>query len=159
MEIQYGAPGCTLGATTNVVSNKPYTLSGLDPATTYAWYVRAVCGGALGNSGWVGPATFTTILENDEPSSAIRLTVDQPCPGVNAFSNTGATTFPGEFNPTAGNGGYWGTSISNTVWFKFTAPPSGSVKITSDISPLGSGIDTRWPFTTATTPRASTNSW
>ncbi len=143
-EIQYGAPGFTLGAGTIVsVSNKPYTLLGLNPATTYAWYVRANCGGALGNSGWVGPSSFTTILENDEPSGAIELTVDQPCPGVNAFTNTGATTFPGEFNPTTGNGGYWNTGISNTVWFKFTAPSSGSVKITSDISPLGTLNDTQ----------------
>ncbi|MBK7938426.1 MAG: fibronectin type III domain-containing protein [Lewinellaceae bacterium] len=143
-EIQYGLAGFTFGSGTIAgVSAKPYTLMGLNGNTAYDYYVRAICGGGLGNSGWVGPLTFYTELDNDNPSGAIELFVDQPCPGVNAFSNVGAGTFSGEFSPTVGNGGYWNTGINNTVWFKFSAPSSGAVKVTTDIAPLGSLDDTQ----------------
>ncbi|HLU51093.1 MAG TPA: T9SS type A sorting domain-containing protein, partial [Flavobacteriaceae bacterium] len=37
----------------------PYLLEGLDPDTTYDFYVQSICGGA-GNSDWTGPFTFET---------------------------------------------------------------------------------------------------
>jgi len=143
-EIQYGLENFTLGnGTTLSVNMKPYTLNGLSSGTTYDFYVRALCGGGLGNSTWVGPNTFTTTLTNDLSSGAIELIVDAACPGAHVYSNVGSGTSSGEFSPSTSNGGYWNTGISNTVWFKFAAPPSGSVKITTDIDPLGSLDDTQ----------------
>jgi len=143
-QVQYGLQGFSLGAGTTVTVNaKPYTLNGLTGGTIYDYYVRAVCGGSNGNSQWVGPLTFSTSLVNDASSGAITLTVDQACPGSNIYTNFGATTTGGEFNPTTANGGYWATGISNTVWFKFTAPASGTVQITTDISPIGTLDDTQ----------------
>lgn len=58
--VQYGAPGFTLGTGTIVpVTSHPYTLNGLTAGTGYAFYVQADCGGA-GTSTWVGPITFST---------------------------------------------------------------------------------------------------
>ena len=47
------------GTPTYTGMTNPYSVSGLDEATTYKWYVRASCGGGL-YSTWVGPNTFTT---------------------------------------------------------------------------------------------------
>lgn len=142
-DVQYGATGFALGTgiTVNTSSN-PYTLTGLVQGTVYDFYVRAACGGGLGNSGWVGPVTFSTPFANDLSTSAVELIVNQLCNG-NIYSNEGATTTASEFSPSTGNGGYWNTGISNTVWFKFLAPSSGTVHITTDISPLGTLEDTQ----------------
>ena len=43
------------------VSN-PYTLTGLELATTYSVEVKTVCGGSNGESDWTSPKTFTTDL-------------------------------------------------------------------------------------------------
>ena len=40
------------------VTSNPYTYGGLNPITSYDWYVRADCGGS--QSTWTGPNTFTT---------------------------------------------------------------------------------------------------
>ena len=46
------------GTPTHLGVTNPFSASGLTPATTYTWYVRADCGGTY--SDWVGPNTFTT---------------------------------------------------------------------------------------------------
>ncbi len=143
-DIQYGLSGFVLGSGTTIqVTSKPYTLGGLAVGTVYAYYVRATCGGASGNSTWVGPKVFSTPFQNDLVANAVQIVVNAACPGTNVYSNAGATTSAGEFSPSVANGGYWDTGISNTVWFKFTAPASGSVKVTTDINPLGSLTDTQ----------------
>lgn len=143
-DVQYGTQGFSLGSgTTEHASSKPHTIGGLTSLTTYDVYVRSTCGGALGNSTWVGPYTFTSPLANDLSSGAIEIFVDQNCPGTNIYTNTGSTVSSGEFSPSSANGGYWDTNANNTVWFKFTAPSSGSVKITTDIAPLGTLSDTQ----------------
>lgn len=58
--IEWGVSGFTLGTgNTEVVTENPYLLEGLDPDTTYDFYVQSICGGA-GNSDWTGPFTFET---------------------------------------------------------------------------------------------------
>ena len=142
-EIQYGLQDFSLGSGTTVSTMvKPHTLSGLNGSTDDDVYVRSVCGGVNGNSTWVGPLTFTTLVGNDLSTDAILLVVDQACPGTNIYSNAGATG-TGEFSPSVANGGYWDTNASNSVWFKFEAPASGSVRVSTDISPLGSLTDTQ----------------
>lgn len=58
--IEYGAPGFTLGSGTlvNGVSN-PHNQTGLTSETTYEYYVQADCGGG-DQSAWAGPFEFTT---------------------------------------------------------------------------------------------------
>ncbi len=151
--VEYGSSGFTLGSGTAVtVSSKPYVLGGLTTGTVYAFYVRAACGGAQGNSTWVGPRTFSTPFQNDLSSGAVNLIVNAACPGTNIYSNEGATLSSGEFSPSTANGGYWITAANNTVWFKFTAPTSGTVKITTDISPLGTLDDTQIALYTTGSP-------
>ncbi len=141
-EIQWGLLGFTLGSGTTVtVTAKPYTLSGLATGTAYAYYVRSTCGGASGNSTWVGPFVFNTPFANDLSSGAIQLIVNAACPASNFYTNVGSSISAGEFSPTTSNGGDWFTGISNTVWFWFNAPSSGTVNITTDFAPQGSNDD------------------
>lgn len=68
-QIEWGATGFSLGTGTQVnVSAKPYTLSGLSPATAYDWYVRTDCGGGEFST-WTGPNTFTTQSSCTSPSA------------------------------------------------------------------------------------------
>lgn len=57
--VEYGAPGFTLGTGTlvNTTAN-PLVLEGLASSTSYSVYVQAIC--ADGLSSWGGPAAFTT---------------------------------------------------------------------------------------------------
>lgn len=60
-EVQWGSTGFVLGSGTIVtgLTANSYALSGLTPATTYQFYVRANCGTSE-QSPWAGPFTFTT---------------------------------------------------------------------------------------------------
>ena len=59
-EVEYGAPGFTLGTGTTVsATTNPYTLSSLSVNTSYEYYVRAVCG-LNDSSAWHGPLEFIT---------------------------------------------------------------------------------------------------
>jgi hypothetical protein len=59
-EIQYGAPGFTLGTGTIVpASSNPFVLIGLTSNTNYVYYVRAVCS-VTDSSPWTGPLAFKT---------------------------------------------------------------------------------------------------
>ncbi len=59
--IEYSTPGFAPGTGTriNAVNTNPYTLSGLQPSTTYQFYVKDSCVG-VGSSNWAGPFSFTT---------------------------------------------------------------------------------------------------
>ncbi|MFL0353003.1 fibronectin type III domain-containing protein [Xanthomarina sp. GH4-25] len=60
-DIEWGVSGFTPSGTPTIEDtiNNPYTLSGLDSATAYEFYVRSDCGGG-DTSDWVGPFEFTT---------------------------------------------------------------------------------------------------
>ncbi len=151
-EIEWGAQGFTQGTGTLVnVTAKPYTLGGLAAGTAYSVYVRATCGGANGNSAWVGPVNFITPSGNDLVANALPITLGQPCVG-NSFTNLNATLSASEFSPTTSNGGYWASPANQTVWFTFVAPTSGTVYINSDFSPQGSNDDTQIALYTTGTP-------
>ena len=62
-EVEYGPAGFTPGTGTLVtgIATNPYTLSGLTAATTYDFYVRAICG-QDNVSPWSDVRTFTTAL-------------------------------------------------------------------------------------------------
>jgi hypothetical protein len=135
--IEYGLTGFTpgtglaagpLGTAILVPSSQlPYTLTGLATLATYDVYIRQVCNGTI-----YGPnttaVTFTTPLPNDEAPGAITITVDAACSG-NAFTNSGSTQSGSEkFASCSGTAGY------HSVWYKFTAPAGGAVKISTDFS-------------------------
>jgi hypothetical protein len=59
-DIEWGLPGFTQGTGIPVNGvNLPYTLNGLGANTSYAYFVRTVCG-QNNTSGWAGPFVFTT---------------------------------------------------------------------------------------------------
>ncbi len=85
-ELEYGAPGFTLGTGTKVAanSNTNFKLSGLSPNTSYDVYVRDSCG--IGNvSAWVGPISFTTLCQ------AVPASFSEDFEGA-AWDNGGANT-------------------------------------------------------------------
>ena len=61
-DIQYGIAGFTLGTGTiiNNVTANPYTLTGLNPSSTYQFYISAQCSGT-DSSLWTGPMSFSTL--------------------------------------------------------------------------------------------------
>lgn len=60
-DVQYGPAGFTLGTGTlvNDITN-PYQITGLNPSTTYQYYVLAQCS-PTDSSTWEGPYSFTTL--------------------------------------------------------------------------------------------------
>jgi hypothetical protein len=66
--IEWGPTGFEQGSGTLVAGvDNPYLLEGLEQATTYQFYVQAVCNGDL--SEWAGPVGFTTQLAVPPPYS------------------------------------------------------------------------------------------
>lgn len=60
--IEYGESGFTLGTGTQVSTNSgTYQLTGLDPNTTYDFYVKDVCVPGVDSADWSAVETFTTL--------------------------------------------------------------------------------------------------
>lgn len=61
-DIQYGITGFALGTGTivNDITTNPYSLSGLNPSSTYQFYVLSQCS-PTDSSAWTGPFSFTTL--------------------------------------------------------------------------------------------------
>jgi hypothetical protein len=126
--------GASAGIGGTVVSTNvsPVIITGLTTLTQYDVYVRQVCDGPFygPNS---GKYTFTTILGNDEAPGAVTVTLGSGCTGE-PYSNAGATQSANEpYASCSGTTGY------ATVWFKFTAPASGAVRVSTA---NGSGSNT-----------------
>ena len=82
-------------------------------------------------------ATTNVAPANDDAPGAILLTVDSGCSG-SPFTNSDATQSSGEpFAACQGTAGY------KTVWYQFTAPASGNVRISTDYSGGTMGSDSR----------------
>jgi hypothetical protein len=100
----------------------------------YQVYVQAVCDNAAmteDTSAWVGPITVVMPLSNDTVCGAEMLEMDY----VYTLNNAGATVSVDEVNiapPATGaqeTDGWANSTLNNTVWYRFVAPPSGSVRI------------------------------
>jgi gliding motility-associated-like protein len=103
------------GATpTATVSTPSYSFSGLNSATSYEVYVRAICS-PTDSSIWAGPRNFATLISNDECASAINVPVNIGTACINSVTGTvlGAT-------PSANPNGCAGND-DDDVWFQFTA--------------------------------------
>ena len=60
-DVELRTTGSTFtGTPTDPGVGNPFNVGGLTSATSYTYYVRAVCGGNYGNSLWSGPYTFAT---------------------------------------------------------------------------------------------------
>jgi hypothetical protein len=67
-EIEYGAPGFTVGTGTIIpAATNPFTLTGLASATTFQYYVRAICAGPITSTNSL-PGTFTTLCAPFTPA-------------------------------------------------------------------------------------------
>lgn len=73
---------------------------------------------------------------NDSICNAAVLTVGASCAGVTNGDNTMSTAEAGEPIPGCFVGGV------NSVWFKFAAPASGLVQVTTDVATVGTNDDT-----------------
>ncbi len=67
-----------------IVGTNPYVATGLDPATTYAFYIRANCD--VVSSPWAGPKLFTTNLTNPSACSMGLAIQDNSCNVLNEFN-------------------------------------------------------------------------
>ena len=87
-----------------------------------------------------------TLLGNDLPDGAVTLPVGGGCTGP-VFTNAGGTYSPGE-PPISCRG----TNINSgsIVWYKFVAPASGFVRVSTDVS--GNNLDTKLGLFTTSNP-------
>ncbi|MEQ8908097.1 MAG: fibronectin type III domain-containing protein [Vicingaceae bacterium] len=100
-EYSYGAPGFTPGNGTElVVTSDSVTVSGLTAATSYDWYVRAICGNN-DTSLWSTTANFTTLC------------VPFTAPFSESFDNT---TQPNCWSQSAISGGPWTFTGPGFTW-------------------------------------------
>lgn len=82
---------------------------------------------------------------NDSASGAIAITVGATCSG-NTYTNQFATLSPGEPYPSCNTN----SEGEHSMWFKFVAPASGSVRITTDNTPQGTLTDSKIGLFSAT---------
>lgn len=136
-------------ATGTVTANdSSVVLTGLSSSTTYYYWVRSDCS-SNSYSSWVG-GTFATLLGNDLPEGAIPLAVSAGCT-TPIYTNAGASYAPGEPAISCR-----GTNINSgsIVWFKFIAPASGFVRVSTDIA---GGFDTKLGLFGTMNPSDSTD--
>lgn len=129
--LEYGAVGFTPGTaasagggTVITGSSSPIQITGLTPQTLYDVYVRRDCGGGSFSPNSL-PMTLTTGIPNDDAPGAILLTVGAACTGA-TYSNFGATGSVNEVYPSCSG------AKQTPVWFRFVAPASGAVRVSTD---------------------------
>jgi hypothetical protein len=129
--IEWGVPGFVVGNGEEFgmvanTTNDPYYATGLNPSSTYEFYVQAACG-AGDLSVWSGPFTFNTLLANDLVCNAIDLPTDGT---VGSYNNINATlNGDAVLTPTSGWSG--DAVVEAPVWFSFVAPASGNVTVST----------------------------
>lgn len=137
--VEWGEPGFTPGAGeqagfVDATTDNPYYATSLNLSAPYEFYVQANCGGG-DTSIWAGPFAFNTLLSNDDPCDAIKLTVDAPA--VLHHNVGGTENGEAAISPTVGacdSDMNWCTDAQANypVWFKFTAPAEGGARISTD---------------------------
>ena len=122
--IEYGPTGFTQGSGTLFpVTNNPGTVTGLNPATSYDFYLQADCGGG-DESDWIGPVSaFTNCL----PETA---------PYTENFDGTEWNTTTGDISPC------WSRNPSNGFYFQSNTgtTPSGSTGPSSGFGGAGNYV-------------------
>lgn len=126
-------PTTTISNPGVTVTNVSFT--GLTGSTQYEVWVRAICSPGV-TSDWVGPFTFSTLLEEDEPCGAVQLVLNAP---PVCSDNTPATAGA---NEPAGIGNC--SAANNTVWYKFTAVTAGEYRIVTSNPTTGTPLLYSW---------------
>ena len=107
-------PTATTTGWLNANSN-PFYITGLNSATCYDYYVRAICS-PTDSSFIAGPKNFNTLIVNDECIGAIDIPVNQNTNCLQtAFGSLAFATGSLDANSCGG------TIDDDDVWFKFTA--------------------------------------
>ncbi len=125
--LEYGPAGFSQGSGTmvNGLTSPTYTITGLTAGNDYDVYVQADCSsGGNGTSGWVMTTWHQPYSTCSDPVS---LTVSP---------NPNGTPYTLDFATADNVGHFYCDNIgdNNGRWFKFTAPASGRVKMTSSVS-------------------------
>jgi hypothetical protein len=149
--VEYGPVGFTpgtdasAGAGGTVVTGNagsPISITGIALAdTTLDVYVRKICAGPT----YSVNSTVAKFLRNDDAAGALTLTVGSACTGA-TFTNANATKSTSEVYPSCS-----GTAIT-PVWFKFVAPASGAVRISTDAGTGNTFTDSKIGLFSATDP-------
>ncbi|MSP84857.1 MAG: hypothetical protein EXR18_03390, partial [Flavobacteriaceae bacterium] len=96
-------------------NSNPFYITGLNSATCYDYYVRAICSPTDASS-IAGPFSFNTLIANDECTGAIDIAVNQNTNCLQtAFGSVAFATGSTEANSCGG------ILDDDDVWFKFTA--------------------------------------
>ena len=120
-----GATGLIQSGST---SDRFQNISGLNPVTSYRFYVRSVCASGS-TTAWVQSAPITTMVANDECIDAVNLEVGK------GFCTSPVAARMDIAKPTTGLSISCGTTVgSNTnpltdVWFKLTIPETGNTLV------------------------------
>ncbi len=136
--VKYGEPGFdpkTAGTSVSVNGEPTATITGLIAAHKYNVFVQTHCDEQTGVSNFIGPLSITTPPVNDNLCDALKINVDAGCTAA-GYTNVGATSEIDE--PIAD---CFDSPGVKTVWFKFEAPASGDVTVTTDF-PGGTLKDT-----------------
>jgi len=111
--------------TGNVVASvENVSLQGFNSSTKYDFYVRSNCG-VQGYSSWSDVLSFTTTPINDNACDAIMININGMSQGTD-YTNVGATSQDNEPSDNFQSG------TEKSVWFKFQAPTTGDVRISTD---------------------------
>jgi len=126
-------PTTTISNPSVTVTNATFT--GLTGSTQYEIWVRGICSAGV-TSDWVGPITFSTLLEEDEPCGAVQLVLNAPAVCSDNTPATAGNNEPsGILNCSAAN---------NTVWYKFTATNQGEYRIITSNPTVGTPLLYSW---------------
>ena len=137
------------GGTVVTGTSSPISLTGLAAATTYYVYLRQNCT-ASGNGYSANVLVDSFITQavppiNDSATGAITLTVGAGCTGA-IYTNAGATLSAGEPFPSCSG------TAQTPVWFKFVAPVSGAVRVSTDVGSGNTFTDSKVALFSATNP-------
>ncbi|WP_396198416.1 fibronectin type III domain-containing protein [Flavobacterium sp.] len=119
---------------TGINATSPFLLTGLNPSSTYTFYVRAICS-AINKSFWSDGVKFTTTPLNDLCTNATVaiLNDDLNCTLLNSGVLTGAT-------PTV-NPALTCSATANDVWYTFVATKPTHTFSLSNILPAATTVN------------------
>ncbi len=108
--VYHGAVGTTPSGTGTLVTTNPYTITGLNPNTSYTFYVREFCS-AGDTSAWSGPFNFITDCAPSTVGDSLQTAFN-----VNTINYTNSNSTARCYTSTTGN-------TSPDVWYRVILDP------------------------------------